>query len=209
MATKRFTDFDVRTVQTLSPEDYVVGYKSDASAELRTQVRNITYVPYVEVQRSPAAGNQQRINNSEYLFEWNVKNFETNSTVLNGDASSYNIVINQTGFYEVEARYSAYDLHEADYMLMRLRGSTAPIVNFTDNLLELLDSRAPGVTPTLNGIATSFGRTIVRITSVPYYLVVSYQAGGGAAEGGTAYYTVAEETFGNIPRLRVRKLSGL
>lgn len=42
MATKKFTEFDLRTAQTLSLNDFVVGYKSDGSAELRTTVRNLT-----------------------------------------------------------------------------------------------------------------------------------------------------------------------
>lgn len=42
MATKKFTDFELRTTETLNPNDFVVGYKSDASAELRTTVRSLT-----------------------------------------------------------------------------------------------------------------------------------------------------------------------
>jgi len=42
MATKNFTQFDLRTAATLNPNDYVVGYKSDGTAELRTTVRNLT-----------------------------------------------------------------------------------------------------------------------------------------------------------------------
>lgn len=44
MATKNFTQFDLRTAATLNPNDYIVGYKSDDSAELRTSVRNLTAV---------------------------------------------------------------------------------------------------------------------------------------------------------------------
>jgi len=42
MATKNFTQFDLRTPATLNPNDFVVGYKSDGSAELRTTVRSLT-----------------------------------------------------------------------------------------------------------------------------------------------------------------------
>jgi hypothetical protein len=42
MATKKFPEFELRTSQTLSPNDFIVGYKADGSAELRTQVRNLT-----------------------------------------------------------------------------------------------------------------------------------------------------------------------
>jgi hypothetical protein len=44
MATRKFTDFELRTPQTLTPNDYIVGYKNDASGELRTSVRNLTAV---------------------------------------------------------------------------------------------------------------------------------------------------------------------
>lgn len=44
MATKNFTQFNLLTAGTLSPNDYIVGYKSDGSAELRTAVRNLTAV---------------------------------------------------------------------------------------------------------------------------------------------------------------------
>ena len=44
MATKNFTEFDLRTAQTLNPNDFVVGYKSDGSTELRTTVRSLTGV---------------------------------------------------------------------------------------------------------------------------------------------------------------------
>lgn len=209
MATKKFTDFDVRTIDDLSPNDYIVGYKSDGSAELRTQIKNVsTQVPYVEVTRN-STDPQQRINNTEYIFEWDTKDFETNSSVLYGNNSNYNIVLNQTGFYEIESRYSAFDLEQADYMLLNLRGSTTPITSFSNNLIELLDIRDPGVPVSLNGIATTQGRTIIRVTTVPYYLAVSYQAGNGSAEGGTAYYTVGVNTFGNLPRIRVRKINSL
>lgn len=42
MATKNFTQFDLRTSENLTPDDFVVGYKADGSAELRTTVRNLT-----------------------------------------------------------------------------------------------------------------------------------------------------------------------
>jgi hypothetical protein len=42
MATKNFTQFDLRTPQNLSLNDYIVGYKSDGSAELRTTVGSLT-----------------------------------------------------------------------------------------------------------------------------------------------------------------------
>lgn len=42
MTTKKFTQFDLRTPQNLNLNDYIVGYKSDGTAELRTQVRNLT-----------------------------------------------------------------------------------------------------------------------------------------------------------------------
>lgn len=208
MATRNFTNFDLSTDQTLNSNDFIVGYKADGTAELRTTVRNLNYTPYVEV---ILGGDtlQQRINDTEYIFEWNTKNFETNSSILFGNQNNYNIVINQTGFYEVEARYAGYDLEGADYMLMRLRGSTSPIITFTNNLLELLDTRSPGITVPLNGTATIFGRTIVRVSTVPYYLAITYQAGGGSADSGIGYYTVAETTFGNVPRLRVRKINAL
>jgi hypothetical protein len=44
MATKKFTQFDLRTAETLNANDFVVGYKSDGTAELRTTVRNLTSV---------------------------------------------------------------------------------------------------------------------------------------------------------------------
>jgi hypothetical protein len=44
MATKKFTDFELRTPQTLNPNDFIVGYKSDASTEVRTTVRSLTAV---------------------------------------------------------------------------------------------------------------------------------------------------------------------
>lgn len=209
MATKKFTDFSLRTNQTLSPNDFVVGYTSNATGEIRTTVRTILNVPYVEVSRTASAGNQQRINDTEYVMDWNIKNFETNALALSADPSSYNIVLNQTGFYEVEARYSGYDLTQADYLLLRLRGSTTPITTFTGNLLELMDVRDPGAFTSLNGTATTFGRTIIRVTTVPYYLAISYQGGGGAADGSIAYYTVAENTFGNLPRIRVRRINNI
>lgn len=209
MATKKFTDFSLRNSQTLSPNDFIVGYTSEATGEIRTTVRSVLNVPYVEVTRTASAGNQQRINDTEYVMDWNVKNFETNSFSLSGDPSNYNIVLKQTGFYEVEARYSGYDLTQADYLLLRLRGSTTPITTFTSNLLELLDVRDPGAFISLNGTASTFGRTIIRVSTVPYFLAVSYQGGGGAADGSIAYYTVAENTFGNLPRIRVRRINNL
>lgn len=208
MAAKNFTNFEERTLTSLNSNDYIVGYKSDASTEIRTTVQNITYVPYVEVTRT-STDPQQRTNLQEYLFEWDTKNFETNNTVLSGNQSNYNIVINKTGFYEVEARYSAFDLEEGDFMLLRLRGSTTPIINFTDNLLEHLDIRDTGTAASLNGVATTQGRTIIRVATIPYYLAISYIANGGSAEGGTAYYTQSTSTYANLPRIRVRRINNI
>ena len=42
MATKNFTEFDLRTDQNLSLNDFLVGYKSDGSTELRTAVKSLT-----------------------------------------------------------------------------------------------------------------------------------------------------------------------
>jgi hypothetical protein len=213
MTTKNFTQFSTAT--PLATGDFLVGYNQAGTSELKTTVQqlanaistNASSDPFIEVVRSPATGSQQRINTTEYLFEWDVKNFETNAAVLSGNPSSYNIVLQQTGVYEIDSRYSAYDISSGDYLLLRLRGDTAPIISFTNNLLELLDVRDPGVN--INGIATTQGRTILRVTSAPYYIVISYQGGGGAADGGIGYYTVNENTFGNIPRIRVRKISNL
>jgi hypothetical protein len=44
MAAKKFTEFDLRTSQTISPDDFVVGYKRDGSAELRTTLRSLTAI---------------------------------------------------------------------------------------------------------------------------------------------------------------------
>jgi len=230
MTTKNFTQFNTAT--PLLTGDFLVGYNQAGTAELKTTVQQVANVvlagntfvtnttlasvssnltnskPYVEVIRSAGAGAQQRINATEYLFEWDTKNVETNTTILSGNPSNYNIVLNQTGFYEVDARYSAYDIGSGDYLLLRLRGSQTPITTFTNNLLELLDIRGFGIN-LLNGTATTSGKTVIRVEQVPYYLAISYQGDQGSADGGISYYTVNETTFGNIPRFRVTKISNL
>lgn len=42
MATKNFTQFDLRTSENLNLNDYVVGYKADGTAEIRTTVNSLT-----------------------------------------------------------------------------------------------------------------------------------------------------------------------
>jgi len=208
MATKNFTNFEPRTLETLNDNDFLVGYKSDESTEIKTSIRTVNYTPYVEVTRL-VTGGQQRINQTEYFLDWDTKTSETNPAILFGDQTNFNIVLNRTGFYELDARYGAHGLTNGTYFLLKLRGSNAPIINFSSDPIEILDSRDPGVYAPADGTATTQGRALVRVTVVPYYLAVSYIADGGNAYGGLGYNTVTNPAIGNLPRIRARRLSPL
>ena len=80
MATKNFTQFDLRTANNLNPNDFVVGYKSDGSSELRTTVRNLTsaFVNNVLIGATGPAGVSGATGASGFSFNYTPINTNTN-----------------------------------------------------------------------------------------------------------------------------------
>jgi hypothetical protein len=155
------------------------------------------------------------LNNTEYIVNWNSLDYQTDSSVIEANITNDNMIIKQTGNYLINLRYSSYDLtNDVDYLRIRLRGQVnVPITSTSGGtLLETIDEGFINLDSTIlgfdvNGRATKGGALLLRVTTVPYYLVATIFHQGGSASVGTAGFPVFENSSGTLPYFIIQKIT--
>lgn len=149
------------------------------------------------------------LNSTEYIVPWNTIAYQTNTSIIEADNVTNNLIIKQTGVYFLNSLYASYDLIDlnVDYLRMRLRGQIGTPITTTAGGALLYTFDEGFIKTDANGCAASRGSLMLRVDAVPYYLVVTILHSGGAAAGGTAGYPVFENSNGTLPFFTAHKLS--
>jgi hypothetical protein len=169
--------------------------------------------PAAEFQINGSSGLFNTYNSTEYIVPWNTVSYQTNSSVIEADNVLNNMVIKQTGLYLIDVRYASYDLNTPTTATLRLtlRGQfTTPITTTIGG--TLIETIGDGIVGTsLNGYAQKRGTLLLRVNTVPYYIVATFVHTGGTAAlinpTGTGAYPVFENSTGTEPYFTVIKVS--
>jgi hypothetical protein len=170
-------------------------------------------VDSAEFQINGSSGLFNTYNSTEYIVPWNAVSYQTNSSVIEADNTLNNMIIKQTGLYLIDIRYASYDLNTPTTATLRLtlRGQfTIPITTTVGG--SLIETIGDGIVGTsLNGYAQKRGTLLLRVNTVPYYIVATFVHTGGTAAlinpTGTGAYPVFENSTGTEPYFTVIKVS--
>jgi hypothetical protein len=181
----------------------LTGNWQDTSTTVQTNSASWSFVPTVtgssvELLVTDDFGQLFNSNNStEYIVPWTFKNFETDVSVVEGDLTNKNIIIKQPGTYLVETRYCSYDLNDpsSHTLRVRLRGDTSTINSAGGG--SLLTTIGVGrINTTDGGFAHCQGSKILRVTTVPYYLAVTFFHTGAFGGDGNQGFPVFNNNDG-------------
>jgi hypothetical protein len=166
-----------------------------------------------EFQINGSAGLFNTYNGVEYIVPWNAVNYQTNSSVIEADNILNNMIIKQTGLYLIDVRYSSYDLNNPTVATLRLtlRGNVSTPITTTvgGSLIETIGDGIVGTS--VNGYAQKRGSLLLRVNTVPYYIVATFLHTNGTAvltnPAGFGAYPVFENSTGTEPYFTVIKIS--
>lgn len=144
----------------------------------------------------------------DYILFVNAKDYETDSSVLEGNLSNMNIIIKSTGRYEITTCCSFYNLTTSGFLRLRIVGSSLPITPGTNGTYSgsstLLATLDQGLTTVgISGEAGKRGVFILNVTSVPYYVASVFLHSGGPLANA---YLAGNNNFGLQSDFLVRKL---
>jgi hypothetical protein len=152
--------------------------------------------------------------NTYNSVEWNAVTLQTNTNIIEADATLNNMILKQTGRYLIDIRYASYDLNNPTgaTLRLRLRGQqSTPITTTVGG--TLIDTIGDGIVGTSNNAAAQRrGTFILDVNAVPYYIVATFFHTGGTAvittpTPGTGGFPVFENSYGTRPYFHVIKIS--
>jgi len=160
-------------------------------------------------------GGGDTTNSIDYVTFLNTKDYETDSSVLEGNLSNMNVIIKSTGRYEIFSSINFFNISTASgFLRLRIYGSTSPISPDGgtgqylggNTLLQTIDQGPTFVA--VSGECGKRGSFILNVTSVPYYIIsVFLHSGGSGAPAGNGAYLSGNNNTGYQPELLVRKLT--
>ena len=166
-------------------------------------------------QASFYGGGGDTTNSIDYVTYLNTKDYETDSSVLEGNLTNKNVIIKSTGRYEIFSSINFYNIITASgFLRLRIYGSTSPISPGSGTgqylgggtLLQTIDQGPTFVA--VSGECGKRGSFILNVTSVPYYIVsVFLHSGGSGNPGLNGAYLSGNNSTGYQPELLVRKLT--
>lgn len=151
-------------------------------------------------------------NATTYIVPWNSIEWQTNGAIISGSTVNDNIVINQTGIYKIAGRYASYDMFSGNNTLtVRVWFSNAGNIT-TAGAGTILTTLGDGWTgTTANGASQKQGEYVFRVTTVPFYMVMTFSHTGATGGGfGVQGFPVFENASqGTQPYWYIERLGNL
>jgi hypothetical protein len=148
------------------------------------------------------SGLSNTTNGVEFLAPYNTLVYNEDPAIFAVNGSKIQVL--SSGQYMILARYSSYDMVDAnnDFMRIAVTLDGSPVTLGTK--LEYLNQGLIGTT--INGEATKNGTVVIGVSAGQYVGITAYHTGANGGDGNQGY-PVFDNSFFNQPYLQIVKLT--